>query len=241
MKKNHITTRFRFTLIELLVVIAIIAILAGMLLPALNQARSRARESTCLSNTKQLGTAYALYTDENRGIMPFSGAADATGGEEVSNTVARSVPKLLTSFVGGGTEDGTMDSVMRRNKIWECPLLSYEGGEKDAVFIGKWMNGKLHFKGTVTNGYMLSQVPSPSSKAVLFCEFVQNRSARAYFRPKLADWTAGSFLLDRKGPHPRGTGFLFADGHVGVLAQNEWLETPSSTQANKKLFDPAEN
>src|SRR5450432_2383849 len=59
-----------FTLIELLVVIAIIAILAAILFPVFAQAREKARQTSCLSNLKQLGLGFLMYASDNDGYFP---------------------------------------------------------------------------------------------------------------------------------------------------------------------------
>lgn len=104
-----------FTLIELLVVIAIIAILASMLLPALNQARGRARSAQCLSNLKQHGTWINLYVNEYEGYIPAC--------EFPNSTPASGFPHLqpLEKFFRAGYINRRTYYERTRNKVTFCP------------------------------------------------------------------------------------------------------------------------
>src|SRR5512134_1691111 len=93
--RNQLSSRSRktgFTLIELLVVIAIIAILAAMLLPALNKAKQKSRSVVCFNHLKQLGLAAILYAGDYRDFWPLNNSGDSA--VNLANPPANYVPQV---------------------------------------------------------------------------------------------------------------------------------------------------
>ena len=109
--------RTKFTLIELLIVIAIIAILAGMLLPALNKARETARAIQCTSNMKTIGTVSAMYLSENEDVM-FPNI-DGSGGSPWYNTGTHTLHFIRMLQKRLGSHMGTEKSALSANRTLE--------------------------------------------------------------------------------------------------------------------------
>ena len=121
-----------FTLIELLVVIAIIAILAGMLLPALSKAKSKAQGILCLNNHRQLSLGWRLYSDDSGGTLPYvkhgpyewvGGWLDfVTGNRENWDPQANLTRSILWPYLGGS------------QGIFKCPGDKSVVKTRDGVF-----------------------------------------------------------------------------------------------------------
>jgi len=216
-----------FTLIELLVVIAIIAILAAILLPALNSARERGRAASCINNMKQFGTGWLMYADANDdNILPVQQLTAAGKRIWASFAAPRSEFGSSETIQGYGTQSGATDKVIV-NPIFNCPSDSHLSSSAVDVWVAisysynYWL-GYDAGESNKASSVFLAKVgkSSVASKTMVIADdwhtprtggSVRDRRAIKKYEGGLV---ANGFQVGSIGAHGQNNNQLFTDGHV---------------------------